>query len=119
MAMQCVSSWSDVCIRCKTKAYSKSAAAVNILIILTNCVECSDFMKVCDDEECEKKIMLCFNKMYRRTLLSLIVIHINILCWYKTIYLLICKVCDSHECIVQIVPLCVLSVNGSYIFYNI
>lgn len=74
-------------------------------------------MKVCDDEECEK-IMLCFNKMYHKTFLSLSVTYIFILRWYKNIYLLICKVCASHECTVQIVPLCVLCVAIYYITYE-
>lgn len=39
---------------CKNKAYSSSAATARGFIILTNCVECSDLMKVCDDEECLK-----------------------------------------------------------------
>lgn len=67
-------------------------------------------MKVCDDEECEKNNAVS-TRCTIKTLLSLIVIHIDILCWYKNIYLLICKTCASHECTVQIVPLCVFSVD--------
>lgn len=35
------------------------------------------------------------------------------------IYFFICKMCASHECTVQFVPLSVFSVDDSYIFYNI
>lgn len=35
--------------------YKNKAATAGTLFILTNCVECLDFMKVCDDEECGKK----------------------------------------------------------------
>lgn len=45
---------------CKNNAYSASAATAIGQIILTNCVDCSDFMKVCDDEECEKKTNTVF-----------------------------------------------------------
>lgn len=52
--------------------WRSEAATAGALIIPTKCVECLDFMKVCDDEECEKKICCVSTRCARKSLLSLI-----------------------------------------------